>query len=47
MEFKIRANFILSKDLTIEADNMSAAIDKAQQLINEGVRYKEKMRMTL
>ena len=41
MEFKIRANVILSKDLTIEADNMAVAFDKAQELINEGVRFKE------
>ena len=41
MEFKIRANFIFSKDLTIEADNMAVAFDKAQELINEGIRYKE------
>ena len=30
MEFKIRANIIMSKDLSIEADNLAQAMDKAQ-----------------
>lgn len=33
MEFKIRANIIMSKDLSIEADNLIDAMDKAQKLM--------------
>ena len=33
MEFKIRANVILSKDLTIEADDLGRAMDKAQEMM--------------
>lgn len=41
MEFKIRANFVFSKDYTIEADNLGEAIDKVQAQVNEGVTRKE------
>ena len=41
MEFKIRANFIFSKDLTIEADNLKDAIDRAQETAQGGFARKE------
>lgn len=33
MEFKIRANIVMSKELSIEADNLSDAMDKAQEIM--------------
>ena len=33
MEFKIRANIIMYKELSIEADNLSDALDKAQEIM--------------
>ena len=33
--FKLRANIIYSRDLDIEADNITEAIDKAKQLMEE------------
>ena len=41
MEFKIRANFVFSKDYTIEAGDLGEAIDKVQAMVNEGVTRKE------
>ena len=41
MEFKFRANIVMSKELTIEADNLAEAMDKAQTMMAEPVRYSE------
>ena len=41
MEFKLRANIVMSKKLTVEADNLAEAMDKAQTMMAEPVRYSE------
>ena len=41
MEFKIRANVIFSKDLTIEADNLKDAFDRAQEIAQGGFTRSE------
>lgn len=41
MEFKIRANIVMSKELSIEADNLSDAMDKAQEIMAGPQNMKE------
>ena len=41
MEFKIQANIIMSKELSIEADNLSDAMDKAQEMMASPQNMKE------
>ena len=41
MEFKLRANIVMSKELTIEAENLKEAMDKAQAMMAEPIPYKE------
>ena len=41
MEFKLRANIVMSKELTIEAENLKEAIDKAQAMMAEPIPYKD------
>ena len=41
MEFKIRANIVMSKELTIEAENLKEAMDKAQAMMAEPIPYKD------
>ena len=41
MEFKLRANIVMSKELTIEANDRSEAVDKAETMMAEPIPYKE------
>ena len=41
MEFKIRANIVMSKEPSIEADNLSDAMDKAQEIMAGPQNMKE------
>ena len=41
MEFRIQANIIMSKELSIEADNLSDAMDKAQEMMASPQNMKE------
>ena len=41
MEFKMRANIVMSKELTVEANDWSEAVDKAQAMMAEPIPYKE------
>ena len=41
MEFKLRANIVMSKKLTVEANDWSEAVDKAQAMMAEPIPYKE------
>ena len=41
MEFKLRANIVMSKELTIEAENLKEAMDKAQAMMAEPIPYKD------
>ena len=41
MEFKIRANIVMSKELSIEADNLSDAMDKAKEIMAGPQNMKE------
>ena len=41
MEFKLRANIVMSKELTIEAENLKEAMDKAQAMMAEPILYKD------
>ena len=41
MEFKLRANIVMSKELTIEADNLAEAMGKAQKMMAEPIPYRE------
>ena len=41
MEFKLRANIVMSKELTIEAENLKEAMDKAQTMMAEPIPYKD------
>ena len=39
MEFKLRANIVMSKELTVVADDLSEALNKAQTIISEPIPY--------
>ena len=41
MEFKLRANIVMSKELTVEANDWSEAVDKAQAMMAEPILYRE------
>ena len=41
MAFKLRANIVMSKELTVEANDWSEAVDKAQAMMAEPIPYKE------
>ena len=41
MEFKLRANIVMSKELKVEAENLKEAMDKAQAMMAEPIPYKE------
>ena len=41
MIFKIQANIVMSKDLTIEAENLSEAMQKAQEQMQGKLNLKE------
>ena len=41
MEIKLRANIVMSKELTIEANDWSEAVDKAEAMMAEPIPYKE------
>ena len=41
MEFKLRANIVMSRELTIEAENLKEAMEKAQAMMAEPIPYKE------
>ena len=41
MEFKLRANIVMSKELTVEANDWSEAVDKAQAMMADPIPYKE------
>ena len=41
MEFKLRANIVMSKKLTVEASNLAEAMEKAQTMMSEPVPYSE------
>ena len=41
MEFKLRANIVMSKELTVEANDWSEAVDKAEAMMAEPIPYKE------
>jgi hypothetical protein len=41
MEFKLRANIVMSKELTIEAEHLAEALEKAQAMMTEPVSMKE------
>ena len=41
MEFKLRANIVMSKKLTVEADNLAEAMDKAQTMMDKPMPYSE------
>lgn len=41
MEFKLRANIVMSKELTVEANDWSEAVDKAQAMMAEPIPYRE------
>ena len=41
MEFKLRANIVMSKELTIEANDLGEAMDKAEAMMAEPIPYKE------
>lgn len=41
MEFKIKANITMSKVLTIEAEDLGVAMEKAQQLMREKISIKD------
>lgn len=45
MEFKLRANIVMSKELTVEAENFKDAMDKAKAMMAEPIPDKE-MTMT-
>ena len=40
MEFKFRANIVMSKELTIEANDWTEAVDKAHAMMAEPIPYK-------
>ena len=41
MEFKFRANIVKSKELTIEAEDLVEALEKAQSMMAESISIKE------
>ena len=41
MEFKMRANIVMSKELTVEANNLAEAMEKAEAMMAEPIPYKE------
>ena len=41
MEYKFRANIVMSKELTIEANDWTEAVEKAQAMMAEPIPYKE------
>ena len=41
MEFKLRANIVMSRELTVEAENLKEAMDKAQAMMGEPINYKD------
>lgn len=41
MEIKLRANIVMSKELTIEANDLGEAMDKAEAMMAEPIPYKE------
>ena len=41
MEIKLRANIVMSKELTVEANDWSEAVDKAEAMMAEPIPYKE------
>ena len=41
MEIKLRANIVMSKELTIEANDWTEALEKAQAMMTEPVPMKE------
>ena len=41
MEIKLRANIVMSKELTIEANDWSEAVDKAEAMMAEPIPYRE------
>jgi hypothetical protein len=41
MEFKLRANIAMSKKLTVEANDLGEAMEKAEAMMAEPIPYKE------
>ena len=41
MEIKLRANIVMSKELTIEANDLGEAMEKAQAMMAEPIPYRE------
>ena len=41
MEFKLRANIVMSKELTVEANNLAEAMEKAVAMMAEQITYEE------
>ena len=41
MEFKFRANIVMSKELTVEANDLAEAMEKAQAMMAEPAPMKE------
>lgn len=41
MEIKLRANIVMSKELTIEANDWTEALEMAQAMMAEPIPYKE------
>ena len=41
MEFKLRANIVMSKKLTVEANDLGEAMEKAEAMMAEPIPYKE------
>ena len=41
MEFKLRANIVMSKEITIEANDLPEALEKARAMMVEPIPYKE------
>lgn len=41
MEFKFRANIVMSKELTIEANDLNEAMEKVKAMFNDPVSLKD------
>ena len=41
MKFKFRANIVMSRELTVEADNLKEAMEKAKDMMSEPFPYNE------
>lgn len=41
MEYKLRTNIVMSKELTIEAEHLAVALEKVQTMMAEPVSMKE------